>query len=111
MALVVPAEAGNHNHRRKLLLRAGYYLPFNNGGAAYGSRRPCAIAHSAGTTLIDMRSPSRGAMRPSTAPHRAFNPRQTDPARLDRDPHIHKSGYMESEQAILALAALAQPTR
>src|ERR1700756_4968613 len=25
--------------------------------------------------------------------------------------YIHKSGYMESEQAILALAALAQPTR
>ena len=30
---------------------------------------------------------------------------------LDRPPHIHKSGYMESEDAILALAALAQPTR
>ena len=33
------------------------------------------------------------------------------PASLDRLPYIHKSGYMESEQAILALAALAQPTR
>jgi ArsR family transcriptional regulator len=30
---------------------------------------------------------------------------------LDRVPYIHKSGYMESENAILALAALAQPTR
>jgi ArsR family transcriptional regulator len=30
---------------------------------------------------------------------------------LDRPPYIHKSGYMESEDAILALAALAQPTR
>src|SRR3954468_11308451 len=32
-------------------------------------------------------------------------------AELDRCPYIHNSGYMESEQAILALAALAQPTR
>src|ERR1700736_321366 len=30
---------------------------------------------------------------------------------LDRVSYIHKSGYMESENAILALAALAQPTR
>jgi ArsR family transcriptional regulator, arsenate/arsenite/antimonite-responsive transcriptional repressor len=30
---------------------------------------------------------------------------------LDSSPYIHKSGYMESEAAILALAALAQPTR
>jgi ArsR family transcriptional regulator len=30
---------------------------------------------------------------------------------LDSAPYIHKSGYMESEAAILALAALAQPTR
>jgi DNA-binding transcriptional ArsR family regulator len=30
---------------------------------------------------------------------------------LDSDLYIHKSGYMESESAILALAALAQPTR
>jgi ArsR family transcriptional regulator, arsenate/arsenite/antimonite-responsive transcriptional repressor len=30
---------------------------------------------------------------------------------LDRALHIHNSGYMESEDAILALAALAQPTR
>jgi ArsR family transcriptional regulator len=30
---------------------------------------------------------------------------------LDRRPHIHNSGYMESEDAILALAALAQLTR
>jgi DNA-binding transcriptional ArsR family regulator len=30
---------------------------------------------------------------------------------LDTSPHIHNSGYMESEAAILALAALAQPTR
>jgi DNA-binding transcriptional ArsR family regulator len=30
---------------------------------------------------------------------------------LDRERHIHKSGYMESEHAILALAALAQSTR
>jgi DNA-binding transcriptional ArsR family regulator len=30
---------------------------------------------------------------------------------LDKGPHIHKSGYMESENAILALAALAQSTR
>ena len=31
--------------------------------------------------------------------------------RLDRTQYIHNSGYVESEQAILALAALAQPTR
>jgi ArsR family transcriptional regulator, arsenate/arsenite/antimonite-responsive transcriptional repressor len=31
--------------------------------------------------------------------------------RLDSGPYIHKSRYMESEDAILALAALAQPTR
>jgi ArsR family transcriptional regulator len=31
--------------------------------------------------------------------------------RLDREPCIHKSGYMESENVILALAALAQSTR
>lgn len=30
---------------------------------------------------------------------------------LDTAPHIHKSGLMDSENAILALAALAQPTR
>src|SRR6202011_3948293 len=30
---------------------------------------------------------------------------------LDRIPYIHKSRYMESENVILALAALAQPTR
>jgi ArsR family transcriptional regulator, arsenate/arsenite/antimonite-responsive transcriptional repressor len=30
---------------------------------------------------------------------------------LDRPPYIGNSGYMESEDAILALAALAQPTR
>jgi ArsR family transcriptional regulator, arsenate/arsenite/antimonite-responsive transcriptional repressor len=30
---------------------------------------------------------------------------------IDSEPNIHKSGYMESEDAILALAALAQPTR
>jgi ArsR family transcriptional regulator len=30
---------------------------------------------------------------------------------LDRKPYIHNSRYMESEDAILALAALAQPTR
>ena len=30
---------------------------------------------------------------------------------MDRRQNIHKSGYMESEQAILALAALAQSTR
>jgi ArsR family transcriptional regulator len=30
---------------------------------------------------------------------------------LDRKSYIHKSGYMESENAILALAALAQSTR
>jgi ArsR family transcriptional regulator len=30
---------------------------------------------------------------------------------LDRAEYIHNSGYMESEDAILALAALAQPTR
>jgi ArsR family transcriptional regulator len=30
---------------------------------------------------------------------------------LDKTSHIHKSGYMESEQVILALAALAQSTR
>jgi ArsR family transcriptional regulator, arsenate/arsenite/antimonite-responsive transcriptional repressor len=30
---------------------------------------------------------------------------------LDKKPYIHKSGYMESENAILALAALAQSTR
>ena len=30
---------------------------------------------------------------------------------LDKAQYIHKSGYMESEQAILALAALAQSTR
>jgi ArsR family transcriptional regulator len=30
---------------------------------------------------------------------------------LDNEPYIHKSGYMESEDAILALAALAQSTR
>jgi ArsR family transcriptional regulator, arsenate/arsenite/antimonite-responsive transcriptional repressor len=32
-------------------------------------------------------------------------------ARIDRKQHIDKSGYMESEKAILALAALAQSTR
>src|SRR6266699_1481642 len=32
-------------------------------------------------------------------------------ASLDIPPYIHNSGYMESEDAILALAALAQPTR
>jgi ArsR family transcriptional regulator, arsenate/arsenite/antimonite-responsive transcriptional repressor len=31
--------------------------------------------------------------------------------RLDNEPYIYKSRYMESEQAILALAALAQSTR
>jgi ArsR family transcriptional regulator len=31
--------------------------------------------------------------------------------RIDRRQYIYKSGYMESENAILALAALAQPTR
>src|SRR5512140_3770817 len=31
--------------------------------------------------------------------------------RLTRMPYIHKSGYMESEAAIVALAALAQSTR
>jgi ArsR family transcriptional regulator len=31
--------------------------------------------------------------------------------RVDRKPYIHKSGYMESESTILALAALAQSTR
>jgi ArsR family transcriptional regulator len=30
---------------------------------------------------------------------------------LDRPPHIHNSRYMESDDAIRALAALAQPTR
>lgn len=30
---------------------------------------------------------------------------------LDKPPYIHKSGYMESEDAILGLAALAQSTR
>ncbi len=30
---------------------------------------------------------------------------------LDSGPYIHKSRYMESEAAIIALAALAQPTR
>jgi ArsR family transcriptional regulator len=30
---------------------------------------------------------------------------------LDKAPYIHNSGYMESENAILALAALAQSTR
>ena len=33
------------------------------------------------------------------------------PRGLTETIYIHKSGYMESEQAILALAALAQPTR
>src|SRR3981189_3745317 len=37
--------------------------------------------------------------------------RFTRTARLDRPPYIHNSGYMESENAILALAALAQSTR
>jgi len=31
--------------------------------------------------------------------------------RIDRKPYIHKSGCMESENTILALAALAQSTR
>src|SRR5258708_6921984 len=31
--------------------------------------------------------------------------------RVDKRPYIDKSGYMESEDAILALAALAQATR
>src|SRR5256885_10541457 len=30
---------------------------------------------------------------------------------IDNSTYIHKSGYMELEDAILALAALAQPTR
>jgi ArsR family transcriptional regulator len=33
------------------------------------------------------------------------------PAALTGGPNIHKARYMESENAILALAALAQPTR
>src|SRR3979490_196558 len=37
--------------------------------------------------------------------------RFTRTSRLDRPPYIHESGYMESEHAILALAALAQSTR
>src|SRR3979490_56533 len=37
--------------------------------------------------------------------------RFTRTSRLDRPPYIHESGYMESEHAILALAALAQTTR
>ncbi len=31
--------------------------------------------------------------------------------RVDNPHYFHKSGYMENEQAVLALAALAQPTR
>jgi DNA-binding transcriptional ArsR family regulator len=37
--------------------------------------------------------------------------RATEAAALDRYQYIYKSRYMESEQAILTLAALAQPTR
>jgi ArsR family transcriptional regulator, arsenate/arsenite/antimonite-responsive transcriptional repressor len=36
---------------------------------------------------------------------------QIGESRLTGELYIHKSRYMESEQAILALAALAQPTR
>jgi ArsR family transcriptional regulator len=40
---------------------------------------------------------------------REFPGRKRNP--LDKVHYIHKSGYMESESAILALAALAQSTR
>src|SRR6266850_2932133 len=62
--LVVPANAGTHNHRLWLLNESRRTASHNTCDTAYGPLRLCAIAHQAGTTVCPVPLPSVILIRP-----------------------------------------------